>query len=121
MEEGETDSETDQDPSFQEVPANNWARYVGLKSVQYVKMGHAPRVAAEEQNNLNLEQATDLQLLMTETTNDPNLLKTLVCLEKQQHEMIPDEYQTHRRKLSSRFGLVFMEDIIIVHNTSEPQ
>ena len=43
--------------------------------------------------------ATDLQLLMTETTNGPNLLKTLVCLERQQHEMIPEEYQTHRRKL----------------------
>ena len=51
---------------------------------------------------------------MNETTNDPNLLKTLVCLERQQHEMIPDEYQLHRRKLSGRFGLVFMEDRVIV-------
>ena len=51
---------------------------------------------------------------MTETTNDPTLLKTLVCLERQQHELIPDEYQTHKRKLSSRFGLVFIEDKIIV-------
>ena len=123
MEEGEIDSETDQDPSVLEVPANNWARYVGTNSVQYVKMGHAPRIAAEKQNDWNLEQAvretqknfsTDLQLLMTETTNDPNLLKTLVCLERQQHEMIPDEYQTHRSKLSSRFGLVSMVDRIIV-------
>ena len=51
---------------------------------------------------------------MTETTNDPILLKTLVCLERQQHELIPEEYQMHRRKLSSRFGLVFIEDKIIV-------
>ena len=57
MEEGEIDSETDQDPSVLEVPAINWARYVGVKSVQYVKMGHAPRIAAEEQNEWNLEQA----------------------------------------------------------------
>ena len=123
MEEGEIDSETDQDPSVLEVPAINWARYVGVKSVQYVKMGHAPRVAAEERNEWNLEHtvreteknfSTDLQLLMNETTNDPSLLKTLVCLERQQHEMIPEEYQTVRRKLSSRFGLVFMEDRIIV-------
>ena len=80
MEEGEIDSETDQDPSVLEVPAINWARYVGVKSVQYVKMGQAPRIEAEEQNDWNLEQAvretekefsTDLQLLMTETTNDP--------------------------------------------------
>ena len=123
MEEGEIESETDQDPSILEVPAWNWARYVGVKSVQYVKMGHAPKVAALDENTWDLEQAvreteknfsTDLQLLMTETTNDPTLLKTLVRLERQQHELIPEEYQMHKRKLSSRFGLVFIEDKIIV-------
>ena len=86
-------------------------------------MGHVPRITAEEQNDWNLEQAvpeteknfsTDLQLVLTETTNDTNLSKTLVCLERQQHEMIPEKYQTHRRKLSSRFSLVFLEDRILV-------
>ena len=86
-------------------------------------MGHAPKITAEEQNDWNLEQAvretekkfsTDLQLLMTETTNDASLLKTLVCLERQQHELIPEEYLPVRKKLSSRFGLVFMEDKIVV-------
>ena len=123
MEEGEINSETDKDPSVLEVPAMNWARYVGVKSVQYVKMGHAPKIIAEEEKNWDLEQAvreteknfsTDLQLLMTETTNDPSLLKTLVCLERQQHELIPEEYLAHKKKLSSRFGLVFIEDKIIV-------
>ena len=123
MEEGEIDSETDQDPSVLKVPAWNWARFVGVKSVQYVKMGHAPRIAAQEEINWDLEQAvreteknfsTDLQLLVTETTNDPILLKTLVCLERQQHELIPEEYKMHRKQLSSRFGLVFIEDKIIV-------
>ena len=81
MEEGQIDSETDQDPSVLEVPAINWARYVGGKSVQYVKMGHAPRISAQEKSDWNLEQQyakerrTDLQLLMNETTNDSNLLK----------------------------------------------
>ena len=74
-----------------------------VKSVQYVKMGHAPRITAEEENNWELEQAvretdknfsTHLQLLMTENTNDPTLVKTLVCLERQQHEVIPEKYQT---------------------------
>ena len=123
MEEGEIESETDQDPSILEVPAWKWARYVGVKSVQYVKMGHAPKEAALDENNWDLEQtvqeteknfSTDLQLLMTETTNDPTLLKTLVSLERQQHELIPEDYQMHKRKLSSRFGLVFIEDKIIV-------
>ena len=47
MEEGEIDSETDQDPSVLEVPVN-WAKYVGVKGVQYIKMGHAPKVDSEE-------------------------------------------------------------------------
>ena len=40
MEEGEIESETDQNPSILEVPAINWARYVGVKSEKYVKMQH---------------------------------------------------------------------------------
>ena len=123
MEEGEIESETDQVPSVLEVPAINWARYVGVKSVQYVKMGHASKVTAIEENNWDLGQAvreternfsTDLQLLMNKTTNDPTLLKTVVCLERQQHEQIPDEYLPHKKKLSTRFCLVFFEDKIIV-------
>ena len=123
MEEGEIELKTDQDPSILEVPATNWARYVGVQSVQYVNMGHDPKVIAQEDNNWDLEQAvretgknfsTDLQLLMDETTNDPTLLKTLVCLEHQQQDQIPDEYQPYKEKLSSRFGLVFIEDKIIV-------
>ena len=90
MEEGEIGSETDQDQSILEVPAINWAEYVGVKSVQYIKMGHGPKVDDIEQSNWDLgnavretekQFATDLQLLMTKTTNDPSLLKTLVCLE----------------------------------------
>ena len=86
-------------------------------------MGHAPRTTAEEQNDWDLGNAvreseknfsTFLQLLMTETTNDPTLLKTLVCLERQQQDNIPEEYQQCRRKLSTRYGLVFYEDRIIV-------
>ena len=51
---------------------------------------------------------------MIETTKDPTLLKTLVCLERQQQGQIPDEYQPHKKKLSSRFGLVFIEEKTIV-------
>ena len=91
--------------------------------MQYVKMGHAPNVIAQEDNNWHLEQAvreteknfsTDLQLLMDETTNYPTLLKTLVCLERQQQDQISDENQPYKKKLSSRFGLVSIEDKIIV-------
>ena len=55
-------------------------------------MDHAPKVNAVEPNCWDLGNAvketekifaTDLQLLMNETTNDPLLLKTLVWLERQ--------------------------------------
>ena len=101
MEEGEISSDSELAPSVLEVPTINWAIYLGVMIVQYIKMGHAPKVQALEQNNWDLENnvretekefATDLQLLMTETTNDPKLLKTLVCLERQQYDNIPDEY-----------------------------
>ena len=44
---------------------------------------------------------------MTETTNDPNLLKTSICLERKKHELIQDEYQLHERKIGKlvRSGL----------------
>ena len=54
MDEGENDSETNQDPSVLEVPAVNWAGYVGVKSIQYVQMGHAPKRAAHGKNNWDL-------------------------------------------------------------------
>ena len=116
MEEAEIGSDTNQDPSVLEDPAINWAKYIGVKSVQYIKMGHAPKVDAEEQNNWELGKAvreaeknfsTDLQLLMSETTNDPSLLRTLVCPKRQQYESITEEYTVYKKKLSTKYGLVF--------------
>ena len=57
MEEGGIGSETDQDPSVLEVPAINWAKDVGFKSVQYMEMGHAQKIDAEEPNNWDLGNA----------------------------------------------------------------
>ena len=84
-------------------------------------MEHAPKTAAQEENNWDLEQAvretekycsTDLQLLMTETTNEPDSMKTLICLERQR----PDtgEISDTQKMLSSRIYLGFIEDKIIV-------
>ena len=123
MEEGEISSDSEMAPSVLEVPTMNWANYLGVKSVQYIKLGHAPRIQALEPNDWDRENsvretendfATDLQLLKTETKNDPKLLKTLVCLERKQYDNIPEEYNQYKRKLSTRYGLVFFEEIIIV-------
>ena len=79
-------------------------------------MGHAPEADAEETNRCDLVNAvrelekpfaTDVPLLMTETTNNPSLLKTLVILERQQHDNMPVEYSLYKKKLSTRYGLFF--------------
>ena len=56
MEEGEISTDTELAPSVLEVPTINWANYIGVKSVQYIKMGHAPKVQALEQNNWDLKK-----------------------------------------------------------------
>ena len=110
-------------PSVLEVPTINWANYFGVKCVQYIKMGDAPRIQRKEPSNWDHkntvreteeEFATDLEILMTETTNNPKLLKTLVCLEKKQYDNIPEEYNQYKGKLSTKYELVFFEEKIIV-------
>ena len=87
-------------------------------------MGPAPKVNAEESNSWELRNAvreteknfsTDIQLLMTETTNDHNLLKTLVCLERQQYENMLEEYIFYKKNLSTGYGLVLYEDQIMIY------
>ena len=65
-------------------------------------MGSTPIVTAKDGECYDIAQtvheakkrlSADLNLLMTETTNDYKLLKTLVALESQQHSLIPEEYQ----------------------------
>ena len=58
IEEGEFDSETDHEPSFLKIPIVKWARYVGVKSLHYVKIRHSSKIPAEEEKNYcDLEQA----------------------------------------------------------------
>ena len=81
-------------------------------------MGDAPEVDAEEHNNLDLGNAVrepeeqfgmDQKLLMRETTNDPSRLKTLVCLERQEHDNMTDEYSSTRRNSQPDTGWFSMK------------
>ena len=56
----------------------------------------------------------DLKTIATETTNNEKLLKTLVCVERSTLEQIPDDYKQHSKQLSTRFGVVFYDDQIII-------
>ena len=81
-------------------------------------MGQASKVHDDptwdlEETVRQVEQkfATDLKKTITgETTNDEKLLKTLVWLEIQTPQQVPNEYKEHHKHLSTRFGIVFYDD-----------
>ena len=96
-------SDTDQTIA---VPAINFKRYLGATSVRYIQMGTASKVQYEDKRDLEetvrqVEQkfSTDLRTIADETTNDENLLKTLVCLERRNYEQIPEEYRQYKNNL----------------------
>ena len=68
-----------------DVPAINFKRYLGATGVPYVQMGQASHIQADKSWDLEetVRQAehkftADLKLIAAETTDDENLLKTLV-------------------------------------------
>ena len=84
-------------------------------------MEQASHIQGENKWNLQeiIRQAeqkltTDLKTIATKTTNDENLLKTLVCLERRTLEQIPHEYKPYHKQLSTRFGVVFYDDRIMI-------
>ena len=84
-------------------------------------MGQASHIQGENKWALEeiIRQAeqkftTDLKTIATETTNDGELLKTLVCLERRTLEQVPDDYKPYHKQLSTRFGVVFYDDRIII-------
>ena len=60
------------------------------------------------------EIAADLKTIAGETTNDEKLLKTLVCIERKTIEQIPEEFKGYTKHLSTRFGVVFYDDKLII-------
>ena len=102
-------------------PAIYFKRYLGPTRMRYIQMGTASKVHNNDQWNLEetvrqLERKCSLDLLTIahETTYDEKLLKSLVCLERRKLEQIPDEYKVYKTNLSTRFGVVFYADKIVL-------
>ena len=58
--------------------------------------------------------ALDLPLLVYETARDVKILNTIAAIEKQLLESIFYPYRPHRLHLSTRFGLLFYNDKIVI-------
>ena len=103
------------------VPAINLKRYLGAIGVRYINMGKASKIQTSsdwdlEETVRHVEQnfATDLKTIAGETTNDENLLKTLVCIQRKTMEQIPEEYKGYTKHLSTKCSVLFYDDKIII-------
>ena len=106
------------------VPVINFKRYLGATGVRYINMGKASKIQINsdwdlEETVRQVEQkfVTDLKPIAGETTNNEKLLKTLVCIERKTMEQTPEEYKGSTKHLSTRFGVVFYDDKIIIPQT----
>ena len=121
MEEGKIESETDQDPSILEVLAINWARCRCQKRA--IRL-NGTRLESCSTRGKQLGPSTSRKRNRTKFINGfaaanernhkrPDIAEN-TSLERQQRDQIPDEYLPHEKRLSRRFGLVFIKDKIIV-------
>ena len=123
---GETDQQTEETMSSHsnnsiDVPVTNFKKYLGANGVRYIQMRQASHV--QNNNEWNLEKiirqaeqklATDLKTIATETANDDKLLKALVSLERKTINQITEEYKQYTKTLSTRLGVMFFDDKIII-------
>ena len=64
--------------------------------------------------------ALDLPLLVDETARDIKILNAIAAIEKQQLESIFYPYHPHRLHFSTRFGLLFYNDKIVIRENKRP-
>ena len=83
--------------SGQETPTVNWVQNIRFNRVQFIKIGHVPRIDAEQGKDWDLGKVVKetgknssmyLELLLTETTAHSFLMETLGCMERQQHDLL---------------------------------
>ena len=59
----------------------------------------------------------DLETLIKETAADPELIEVNCCLEENNSHQIPRDYKTLAKKLTHRWGIVMVDDCIIIPKT----
>ena len=56
----------------------------------------------------------DLETLITETSADPDLMEVRICIEDGNTHRIPDEYKNVAKKLTHRWGIILVDDRIVI-------
>ena len=91
------------------------------KIVQYLQINkiiETPKRKSEEMEE-NLRRAeltymTDLQTIIRETNRDKALIATVMGIETEDENIIPDEFYRVAKRLSTRWGIVFMDDRVVI-------
>ena len=71
-------------------------------------------VATLNARSAELDFMLDLETLFKETTADPELIELNCCLEDNNTNMIPNEYRTVAKKLTHRWGIIMVDDRIVM-------
>ena len=64
-----------------------------------------------------LDLMLDLETLIKETAADPDLIKLNCCLDDDNSHQILHDYKTVAKKLTHRWGIIMVDDRIIIHKT----
>ena len=90
-------------------------------AVHYVRINRvveekAKRNKQQEDNNRSaeLDFMLDLETIIKETAADPDLIELNCCIEDNNLEQIPQNYRTVAKKLSHRWGIIMVDDHIVV-------
>ena len=91
------------------------------KKAKYIQINHivgketANKKATEDHiKKAEFEFMLDLRTLISKTAIDPQLTRVRTSMRREDRETIPDGYRTVFDKLSIRWGLVFVEDQIVI-------
>ena len=90
-------------------------------AVHYVRINRiveqkAKRNKQQEDNirSAELDFMLDLETLIKETAADPDLIELNCCIEDNNMEQIPQNYKTVAKKLTHRWGIIMVDDRIII-------
>ena len=91
------------------------------KEAKYIQINHIvgkltsnKKITEEHIKKAEFEFMMDLKTLIAKTAIDPELTRVRNSVRREERETIPDGYRTVFDKLSIRWGLVFVDDQIVV-------
>ena len=91
------------------------------KEAKYIQINHIvgkltgnKKITEENIKKAEFEFMMDLKTLIAKTAIDPELTRVRNSMRREDRETIPDGYRTVFDKLSIRWGLVFVDDQIVV-------